>query len=51
MTKRLLREGERSTLESLPEISAAYQAIARLSEDHQEAVHAFVEKRKPKFSD
>lgn len=51
MTKRLLREGERSTLESLLETSAAYQAIAHLTPDHQEAVRAFVEKRPPKFTD
>ncbi len=51
MTKRLLREGERSTLESLLEISAAYQAIAHMTQDHQEAVRAFVEKRKPQFRD
>ena len=50
MTKRLLREGERSTLESLLEISASYQAIAHLEPDHHEAVKAFVEKRAPKFS-
>jgi enoyl-CoA hydratase/carnithine racemase len=49
MTKRLLREGERSTLESLLELSAGYQAIAHMSEDHREAVRAFVEKRKPVF--
>ncbi len=51
MTKRLLREGERSTLESLLETSAAYQAIAHLTPDHEEAVRAFVEKRSPKFAD
>ena len=50
MTKRLLREGERSSLESLLEISAAYQAIAHMEPDHHEAVRAFVEKRPPKFS-
>lgn len=50
MTKRLLREGERSTLESLLEISASYQAIAHMEPDHHEAVRAFVEKRPPKFS-
>ena len=49
MTKRLLREGERSTLESLLELSAGYQAIAHMSADHREAVRAFVEKRKPVF--
>ncbi|MDQ6685067.1 MAG: crotonase/enoyl-CoA hydratase family protein [Pseudomonadota bacterium] len=50
MTKRLLREGERATLESLLEISAAYQAIAHLDPDHHEAVRAFVEKRAPSFT-
>lgn len=50
MTKRLLREGERSSLESLLEMSAAYQAIAHMEPDHHEAVRAFVEKRPPKFS-
>ena len=50
MTKRLLREGEKSSLESLLELSAAYQAIAHHTADHHEAVRAFVEKRSPKFS-
>ena len=50
MTKRLLREGERSTLDSLLEISAGYQAIAHMTPDHHEAVNAFIEKRLPKFS-
>jgi enoyl-CoA hydratase/carnithine racemase len=50
MTKRLLREGERATLESLLEISASFQAIAHMEPDHHEAVRAFVEKRPPKFS-
>ena len=49
MTKRLLREGERSSLETLLELSAGYQAIAHKTADHQEAVMAFVEKRKPQF--
>lgn len=49
MTKRLLREGQHSNLESLLEISAAYQAIAHKTVDHREAVTAFIEKRKPQF--
>ncbi len=49
MTKRLLREGQRNTLESLLELSAGYQAIAHKTADHREAVMAFVEKRKPVF--
>jgi enoyl-CoA hydratase/carnithine racemase len=50
MTKRLLREGESATLDSLLEISASYQAIAHMEPDHHEAVRAFVEKRPAKFS-
>lgn len=50
MTKRLLREGERSSLEASLETSAAYQAIAHLTPDHEEAVRAFVEKRAPTFA-
>lgn len=49
MTKRLLREGQHSNLESLLETSAAYQAIAHKTVDHREAVTAFIEKRKPQF--
>lgn len=49
MTKRLLREGEHSTLESLLELSAGYQALAHKTADHREAVMAFVEQRKPRF--
>ncbi len=49
MTKRLLREGEHSTLESLLELSAGYQALAHKTADHREAVMAFLEKRKPRF--
>ncbi len=51
MTKRLLREGERSSLESLLELSAGYQAIAHKTAAHKEAVMSFVEKRPAKFED
>ena len=50
MTKRLLREGERSSLESLLELSASYQAHAHQTADHHEAVNAFIEKRPPNFA-
>jgi enoyl-CoA hydratase/carnithine racemase len=50
MTKRLLREGQQTNLETLLELSAGYQAIAHHTADHHEAVRAFVEKRKPNFS-
>ena len=49
MTKRLLREGQLATLESLLELSAGYQAIAHKTADHREAVTAFIEKRAPRF--
>lgn len=51
MTKRLLREGQHMRLDSLLELSAAYQALAHKTEDHVEAVSAFVEKRTPEFKD
>lgn len=50
MTKRLLREGQRQDLPSLLELSANLQSIAHKTSDHREAVNAFLEKRKPKFS-
>ena len=37
-------------LDSLLELSAAYQALAHHTEDHAEAVEAFVEKRDPLFT-
>ena len=51
LTKRLLREGQHMRLDSLLELSAAYQALAHHTEDHQEAVAAFVDKRDPTFQD
>ncbi len=37
-------------LDSLLELSAAFQSLAHHTEDHQEAVNAFVEKRAPQFT-
>ncbi|MBD1555033.1 crotonase/enoyl-CoA hydratase family protein [Pseudomonas typographi] len=51
LCKRLLREAQHMRLDSLLELSAAYQSLAHHTEDHQEAVAAFVEKRKPAFID
>jgi enoyl-CoA hydratase/carnithine racemase len=49
LTKRLMRESERTDFETLMELSAAFQSLAHLTEDHREAVAAFFEKRTPKF--
>lgn len=45
MAKRLLRESQHQSLESLLELSAAMQALAHHTEDHREALTAFGEKR------
>jgi len=49
MTKKLLREGQRSDFETIMELSAASQALAHHTDDHMEAVDAFFEKRTPEF--
>lgn len=49
MTKRLLREGQSMSLESLLQLSAAMQSLAHATADHKEAVAAFIAKRAPKF--
>ena len=51
MSKRLLREGQHMRLESLLEMSAAFQAVAHKTPQHVEAINAFVEKRKPNFTE
>ncbi len=50
MTKRLLREGRRSDLAALLELSAGLQALAHATADHRAAVAAFVVKRPPRFT-
>jgi enoyl-CoA hydratase/carnithine racemase len=45
LTKRLLREGQHMRLDSLLELSAAYQAIAHHTEEHAAAVTSFLETR------
>lgn len=49
MSKRLLREGMRSDFDTIMELSAAAQALAHHTEDHREALDAFMEKRDPVF--
>ena len=51
LTKRLLREGQHMRLDSLLELSAAYQALAHHTDDHVEAVNAFLEKRPARYTD
>lgn len=50
LSKRLLREAQDMQLGPLLELSAAYQALAHHTADHEEAVAAFVEKRPPSFA-
>jgi enoyl-CoA hydratase/carnithine racemase len=49
MAKKLIREGQHQRLESILEMSAAIQALAHETRDHQEAVAAMLEKRSPTF--
>jgi enoyl-CoA hydratase/carnithine racemase len=49
LAKRLLRESLHTRLDTLLEMAAAYQALAHQTQDHQEAVSAFLEKRPPVF--
>jgi len=51
LAKRLMREGLHTRLDTLLEISAAFQVLAHQTADHSEAVTAFLEKRPPVFKD
>lgn len=50
MTKKLLKEGQKVSLETLLELSASMQALAHHTSDHDEAVAAMLEKREPRFT-
>ncbi len=50
MAKRLLREGQTADLKNILELSAAMQALAHATKDNDEAINAFIEKRKPEFT-
>jgi len=50
MAKKLLRESRGQSLDSVLELSAAYQAISHQTADHHEAVSAMVEKRQPQLT-
>jgi enoyl-CoA hydratase/carnithine racemase len=47
LTKRLLREGQHVRLDTLLELSAGFQALAHHTEEHHDAVRAFLDKRPP----
>jgi enoyl-CoA hydratase/carnithine racemase len=50
MTKRLMRESQTSSLSVMLELSAAAQAVCHTTDDHIEAVDAFLAKRPPQFN-
>jgi 2-(1,2-epoxy-1,2-dihydrophenyl)acetyl-CoA isomerase len=49
MTKRLLDHAEHTTLEEQLELEAQLQSVATRTQDFQEGVAAFLEKREPRF--
>ena len=49
MTKQLLRAGIQSSFDTVMELSANMQALAHHTEDHAEAVSAFIDKRTPVY--
>jgi len=49
MTRRLLRAAQSATLAGTLELSAAMQSLAHATRDNDEAIDAFIEKRKPDF--
>ncbi len=50
LAKRLLREGQLGSLNSVLEMSASFQALLHETEDHAEAVDAMLEKRAATFT-
>ena len=51
LTKRLMTGAQRQDLGQLLEISAAFQGMSHHSPEHREAVAAFLERRRPNFTD
>jgi enoyl-CoA hydratase/carnithine racemase len=49
MTKRLMKSAQRLELPDFLELCAVFQGICHNTEDHREAVTAFLEKREPRF--
>jgi enoyl-CoA hydratase/carnithine racemase len=50
MAKRLIRQAQESSLAAVLDMSAAMQALAHATADHEEAVTAFGERRPPRFT-
>ncbi|MEP9357117.1 enoyl-CoA hydratase-related protein [Xanthobacter sp. KR7-65] len=50
VAKRLMRNAERMDLPDFLNTAAAYQALMHQTEDHHEAIAAFIEKREPRFT-
>jgi enoyl-CoA hydratase/carnithine racemase len=50
MTKRLLRQAQSSNLAAVLDMSAAMQALAHATADHDEALQAMLARRNPNFS-
>jgi enoyl-CoA hydratase/carnithine racemase len=50
MAKKLLRESQQQTLDATLELAAAMQVITHQTDDHAEAVAAFLERRTPQFT-
>lgn len=50
LTKSLLRQGRDATFDQVLEATAAFQALAHLTDDHAEGVAAVLEKRAPDFA-
>jgi len=49
MTKKLLKESHSNSIKDQLDLEKKYQIIAAKSEDHQEGINAFFEKRKPNY--
>jgi enoyl-CoA hydratase/carnithine racemase len=49
LTKRLLREAMHTRMDTLLEMAAAFQALSHQTDDHKEAVNAYLNKRPPVF--
>ena len=50
LTKRLMKKAQRSELKDFLDVCAVYQGVCHHTDDHMEAVSAFLEKRAPVFT-